>query len=240
MERAVLELRKSHEKKTRQLIELNEAGLDTTKLAKTPVLAAVVVSADRKHVYWCHKGEFEEFIDAGKRDVTWDHHCEYMLFERVVGEDNKHLFTGGELYVTLEPCSKRGATGSEDDRHAKIPCAVRCLEMGIKRVYVASIDFHPKVDEDGIEILTQGCYVFDLSEGQVTGKPDELEGIQYLEKHFIEKKYPAVTSVGEKRREYWIGNSVELEWFDVDLSKEAYELNWRFQQPLNPEAFDRD
>ena len=60
---------------------------------------------------------------------------------------------GGDLYVTLEPCSHFGK---------QPPCTDAVIEAGIKRVFVGSKDPNPLVDGHGFEILrTHGIYVED-------------------------------------------------------------------------------
>jgi diaminohydroxyphosphoribosylaminopyrimidine deaminase / 5-amino-6-(5-phosphoribosylamino)uracil reductase len=56
----------------------------------------------------------------------------------------KEDVTGATMYVTLEPCSHEGKTGS---------CAKKIIEKGIKEVYVATLDPNPLVAGKGIQML---------------------------------------------------------------------------------------
>ena len=58
--------------------------------------------------------------------------------------DAKSLAAGGTLYVTLEPCNHTGRT---------LPCTLKIVEAGIKRVVVAMKDPNPDVKGGGIDYL---------------------------------------------------------------------------------------
>jgi pyrimidine deaminase RibD-like protein len=237
MELAISELRKSLNKKMHCLEEMAE-GEEKEALRKTPVLSAVAVSADGKHVFKCYKGEMDEIkIENGKkRDITWGKHCEYELFENKIGGKKKALFKGGELYVTLEPCNKRGPTEKDGVRREKKPCALRCLEMGFKKVYLASLDYNPEIEGDGIQIITTGQYSFDLKNGRHTGSTERVENSIYLEKGF-RNDYPLVSDSNSKRVYEIVKGGLEFALFDPDLLREAYDLNEMFQREKRPDAY---
>lgn len=240
MELAVAEMRKSEEKKRRQLSSMDGATEEYKKLAGTPVLGSVVIDASGTRVFTCFKGQVDEArVENGAvRDITWDKHCEYSLFTEVVGEENMHLLEGGTLYVTLEPCNERKATGAGEIRRAKIPCAVRCVEAGLKRVYVGSFDYNETVFGEGVRIIRSGEYEFELKDGQHTDEDAKIaEGSILLERYFVYRNYPLIAS-DERRRVYRIGKPVEVSFFDVDLFNEAYNLNAMFQRMHNKSAFN--
>src|SRR5687768_13717923 len=56
-------------------------------------------------------------------------HAEFCLFEKV--EQSTITAAGATLFVTLEPCTRRGTE--------KIPCAVRVAESGIKNVCIGTL-----------------------------------------------------------------------------------------------------
>lgn len=53
---------------------------------------------------------------------------------------------GSDLYVTLEPCSHYGKTP---------PCALRIIEAGVKRVFIATLDPNPLVSGRGVKLLQE-------------------------------------------------------------------------------------
>ncbi len=64
--------------------------------------------------------------------------------EVVAIESATESVEGSTMFVTLEPCSFHGRTPS---------CAKLIVESKIKKVYIASLDPHPKVAGKGVEIL---------------------------------------------------------------------------------------
>ena len=71
-------------------------------------------------------------------------HAEFGLFEKTLpGVD----VAGATLYVTLEPCSRRGP--------GRIPCATRIADRGIATVWIGAYDPNPKITRDGWRILNE-------------------------------------------------------------------------------------
>jgi len=68
-------------------------------------------------------------------------HAEVNAIKRA---NNKKKLNGATLYCTLEPCSHKGKTG---------PCADLILKLGIKNVYISSIDKNKVVNGKGIQKL---------------------------------------------------------------------------------------
>lgn len=60
----------------------------------------------------------------------------------MAGEDAR----GSDLYVTLEPCSHFGKTP---------PCALKIIDSGVKRVFIATLDPNPLVSGRGVKLLEE-------------------------------------------------------------------------------------
>jgi diaminohydroxyphosphoribosylaminopyrimidine deaminase/5-amino-6-(5-phosphoribosylamino)uracil reductase len=72
-------------------------------------------------------------------------HAEFGILERVLkGVD----VTGGTIYTTLEPCSRR----SPD----KVPCAQRIVERGVAEVWIGAYDPDPRITREGWLLLREG------------------------------------------------------------------------------------
>ena len=78
-------------------------------------------------------------IGEGWHECFGKAHAEINAFSNAV-----ETVEGGELYVTLEPCSHYGKTP---------PCAKTIVEKQIKKVYIGMKDPNPLVSGKGIEIL---------------------------------------------------------------------------------------
>lgn len=89
-----------------------------------PYVGAIMCDDDGKVLLRAHRGEVS---DGG--------HAEYTLFEKAKKQNIDPK--GKTLFVTLEPCTRRGAK--------KIPCAVRIVSAGIKRIYVGTSDPNPNI-----------------------------------------------------------------------------------------------
>ena len=87
--------------------------------------------------------------------------------------------TGGDLYVTLEPCSHTGKTP---------PCTEAILQAGISRVFVATVDPNPLVAGSGIQLLRDAGIIVETGVCEATA----LELYQPFF-HFIQTKQPHVT-----------------------------------------------
>lgn len=218
MERAILELRKSREKMLSDIKQRMKTrrNFDEVEFKNNiPLLSAVAIDKDGKLIATCFKGEKNQ-IKKGK-DITWDKHCEYSLFTEVIQKDKIKLLDGGTLYVTLEPCNSRNPYLDGDERKPKIPCAVRCVEVGIKRIFIGSYDYNPKVRTKGEEILRTGIYTFQLDNGKIS------ETLIPLKEHFDHNGYDSIQTKNEIK--YKIGSPIEVIPFDFDLREEILELN---------------
>lgn len=86
---------------------------------------------------------------------------------------------GGEMFVTLEPCSHFGKTP---------PCADLIIEHKLKKIYVACLDPNPEVAGSGIAKLKQAGIAVDIGLGEA--KALELNRKFF---HFIKTGKPYVT-----------------------------------------------
>ncbi len=113
---------------------------------------------------------------------------------------------GGDLYVSLEPCSHRGKTG---------PCAKEIIEAGVKRVFIPSIDPNPLVRGRGVTRLRRAG--IEVVTGVCEEKGRELNRIFY---HHMEKGRPfvslkmAITADG-----FIAGKGGESKWITSEKSR---------------------
>jgi pyrimidine deaminase RibD-like protein len=104
-----------------------------------PLVGAIVTDDDGKILLRAHRGE-----NAGGG------HAEFLIFEKAKREGID--VNGKTLFVTLEPCTRRGP--------GKIPCAVRVGNSGISRVYIGTIDPNPSIIGRGeLYLLSRGLEV---------------------------------------------------------------------------------
>lgn len=105
-------------------LELASHGLYTTY--PNPAVGCVFVRGD-------------QIIGEGWHHKAGQSHAEVMAIENAGGD-----VKGATAYVTLEPCSHYGRTP---------PCALRLVEEGVARVFIAAGDPNPKVSGKGVKIL---------------------------------------------------------------------------------------
>ena len=115
-----------------------------------------------------------QIIAEGYHQVYGGPHAEINAFENATQD-----VTGAEMYVTLEPCSHYGKTP---------PCALKIIEKGVKKVYIASLDPNPLVAGKGIEMLKKAGIEVEL--GLLN---QESDGINKHFYYFIKHKIPYVT-----------------------------------------------
>lgn len=114
----------------RRAIDLANRGGKATQT--NPKVGAVLVYKSR-------------IIGEGWHQEFGSHHAESNALNSVTEKDIPFI-AQSTMYVTLEPCSFIGKTGS---------CAVRLVNEKIKEVHIACLDPNPKVSGNGIKILEQ-------------------------------------------------------------------------------------
>lgn len=113
---------------------------------------------------------------------------------------------GATMYVTLEPCSHEGKTGS---------CAKKIIEKGIKEVYIATLDPNPLVSGKGIKMLKDAGIEVHLGISQE--QSDEMNQHFY---HYITQNKPyvllkmALTLDGK-----YATNSMDSSWITNEVSR---------------------
>ncbi len=113
--------------------------------------------------------------------VGFGAHLEYGTAhaEVVALEMAKEKAEGAYIYVTLEPCSHTGRTP---------PCADLLIEKGIKKVYIACLDAHEKVNGKGMgKLIAAGIEV------EVGLLKSEAQSLYKEFFHFVQAKRPFVT-----------------------------------------------
>ncbi len=142
----------------RRAIELAKMGIGFTN--PNPLVGAVIVKDGRiiAEGYHAHYGELHAERNALK-NATED-------------------VTGGDMYVTLEPCSHYGK---------QPPCCEAVVENGIKRVYIGSRDPNPRVSGNGVKYLKE--HGVEVIEDFMRDECDEMNDIFF---HYITTKTPYV------------------------------------------------
>lgn len=237
-EMAIAEMRKSKEKLESYILQMKESNpaFDYIKFRKdTPILSSLVLSKNENYIASCFKGKVYRKHPDKEKDVTFDNHCEYSLFTDIIKEENLHLVKDGILYVTLEPCNKRGFWLDGGKATPKIPCAVRCLEAGLRKVFIGSIDDNNQVKNKGKEILESGKYTFRVKDHKLCGTEQEIKEEALIEEYFKRKNYRSEEF--KDKRVYTIGIPVEVHDFEPDLIEEVRLLNSEFLQRHSPDQY---
>lgn len=109
---------------------LQLAALGLGKTSPNPMVGAVIV----------HNGQI---IGEGYHHLYGQAHAEVNAINSV---KNKELLKESTIYVNLEPCSHFGKTP---------PCADAIIRYGIPKVVIGSIDYHDKVNGNGVRKLRE-------------------------------------------------------------------------------------
>jgi diaminohydroxyphosphoribosylaminopyrimidine deaminase/5-amino-6-(5-phosphoribosylamino)uracil reductase len=109
---------------------LQLAALGLGKTSPNPMVGAVIV----------HNGKI---IGEGYHHQCGQAHAEVNAINSV---KNMELLKESTLYVNLEPCSHFGKTP---------PCADAIIRYGIPKVVIGSIDYHDKVNGNGVRKLRE-------------------------------------------------------------------------------------
>jgi len=201
-----------------------EAEIKSAIIKKIPLLSAVATDIHHSKIKTAYKGE----------TGCMDKHCEYSLFTEIFDDIDRQLVVGGTLYVTLEPCNKRGINSKNGE--AKIPCAVRCVEAGISKIFIGTHDPDANVNWKGAKTLKTGCYEFELDKNRKPiGNEKEKLAAELLMQYFIDKGYSFTEN--ENFKIFKIGNSVKVNFFHPDLSLEIMKLNKEFIGHRESQAF---
>ncbi len=144
----------------REALELARRGIGLT--SPNPMVGAVIAL----------HGE-----TVGRGFHTWDgvKHAEVLALEEA-GEKAR----GARVYVTLEPCSHTGRTGS---------CAEALIAAGVRKVYAASMDPNPVVSGEGFRKLREAGIAVEIT-------PEFQEEAEKLNEpffHFMRTGRPLVT-----------------------------------------------
>ena len=226
MERAISELRRSKDKLEEEIERRlkTRRNFDPDAFRKSiPVLAAVLVDKNGKFIASTFKGAIDEVVEG--RDITWDKHCEYCLFAQILDDDLRERARDGTLYVTLEPCNKRKAYLDNGEPKPKIPCSVRCVEAGLRKVFVGTYDLNPKVKERGCSIMKTAEYEFAVTGNETRAQAQDAALLaSYFDKKGYAKKKVNAGLV------YSIGRPIIVRPFCFDLKEEVLELNGAFLQ----------
>jgi diaminohydroxyphosphoribosylaminopyrimidine deaminase/5-amino-6-(5-phosphoribosylamino)uracil reductase len=125
MDKAKLQMLNVHEKYMRRALALARRGVGKT--SPNPAVGCVIVNDG-------------VIVGEGWHRKAGGPHAEVFALGQA-GERAR----GGDVYVTLEPCSHHGKTP---------PCADALVNAGIRRVFAAMVDPNPKVAGSGVALLS--------------------------------------------------------------------------------------
>jgi pyrimidine deaminase RibD-like protein len=197
-------------------------------IEKVPLLSAIAVDSMKDIIKTAYKGE----------TGCMDKHCEFMLLEEMLDKDEKSRLIGGALYVTLEPCNKRGMYFDGKVIKPKIPCAVRCVESGISKIFIGTRDPDNTVNWTGAQTLMTGSYKICLDDnGDFIGDKKEKKSASLLMDYFISKGYKY--ELNKNCLVFKIGGSVEVDFFPPELSLKIMNINKEFLWNRAKNAFSK-
>ncbi len=130
-------------------------------VSPNPVVGCVIVSED--HL----------FLASGYHHRFGEAHAEIDALQKLTSDELK----GSIFYVTLEPCSHQGKTGS---------CAKKIAELGVHKVVYGIVDPNPLVSGQGAVILKAALVLAVEYEGPLKAQLYELSEVFLT--NFIEKR----------------------------------------------------
>jgi len=136
-----------------------------------PLAGAVLVDANGSVLSLAHSGAARP---AQKGSIK--EHSEFILLNNLMSEHKDTEAIGGTLYLTMEPCSSWS--------YDPVPCSVRCLEMGIRNIYIGTLDKKKGNNGTGLDVLKNGQYVFMKEDRFFVSEQGKA-----LRQHFLDKKY---------------------------------------------------
>lgn len=205
-----------------------EAEIKSAIIKKIPLLSAIATDKHHKKIKTAYKGE----------TGCMDKHCEYSLLQEIFDDIDRQLVVYGTLYVTLEPCNKRGYFLDGMENKPKIPCAVRCVEAGISNIYIGTHDPDAKVNWKGAKTLKTGCYEFELDKNRKPiGNEKEKLAAELLMQYFIDRGY--FFTENKNFKIFKIGNPVKVNFFHPDLALEIMKINKEFIGHRVPDAYPK-
>jgi pyrimidine deaminase RibD-like protein len=192
-------------------------GKIAEKITNFPLTGAVLVSKEGKAIAMSYK-------DCSCEDIEnrLAHPCEYLLFRHQEGNDFYNSMQNGSLFITLEPGASRITS--------QLPCAVRCLESGIRNICIGTVNIDRNASGAGINILETGCYTFDKSISFY-----QSPAVKELITYFRSKGYEETESVSEHC--FFIAKPLTVSYFYPDLSLEIVKHNGYFIRDKNPHLF---
>jgi pyrimidine deaminase RibD-like protein len=143
-------------------------------------------------------------------------HAEFTLVQKA--ERTSVDLRGTTLFVTLEPCTRRGP--------GKTPCAIRIAESGIKRVYIGTMDPNPNIIGRGeLHLTVRGLEVerFPYSLAKELYEINEDFFTEHL--HYVA---PVVSIHSETGGHTLSGNRESLLQASLDLIISSSEPVWIF------------
>jgi len=137
------------------------------------------------------------------------HHCAGSDHAEVIAlHQAGDAARGGEMYVTLEPCSHHGRTP---------PCVEKIIQSGIQRVFIAMKDPNPKVNGEGIRQLKAA--EIDVHVGLMAEEAYTLNKPFF---HYITHNQPFVTAKWAMSLDGKIATLTgESKWITGDLARQS-------------------
>lgn len=171
-----------------QALTLAKSGQYTT--SPNPMVGCIIIKEN-------------QLISAAAHHRAGSDHAEIMALHRA-GDAAR----GGEMYVTLEPCSHHGRTP---------PCVEKIIQCGIQRVFIAMSDPNPKVNGEGIRQLKAAG--IDVHVGLMA---EEAYALNKPFFHYITHNQPFVTAKWAMSLDGKIATLTgESKWITGDLARQS-------------------